>query len=148
MPTKTRLGEDVRAALQPDARIKHPELIAVFADGIGTVVLHGAVVSLPQRTAAVEDARGVDGVFEVIADDLKVHPPIGLQRLDEEIRGGGLQRVFDDPRIHSNHIHLKVSHRWVTLTGYVRHEVERAAAMEDAASIDGVVGTTDRIEVR
>jgi osmotically-inducible protein OsmY len=107
-------------------------------------VLHGTVESLPQRTTAARAAQQVDGVFEVIVDDLKVHPPIVNRRADDEIRAAAQQRVICDSRIRSNHIHVKVSHGWVTLTGYVRHESESAAAVEDVASLTGVVGVTDR----
>ncbi len=89
MVIDSRIEENVRAALQRDPHIKHPELIAVSADGIGTVVLRGAVGTFPERLTAVRDARHIKGVFEVIADDLRVHPPIGSRRTDDEIRRGG-----------------------------------------------------------
>jgi osmotically-inducible protein OsmY len=80
----TRIQGDVRAALRQDPRIKHPELIAVSVDEIGTVVLRGAVESLPERLAAAHDARHVEGVFDVIVDDVKVHPPVAHRRPDDE----------------------------------------------------------------
>ena len=61
MFTDTRIENAVRAALERDPRIKHPELIAVSADEIGTVVLHGVVESPPQRLAARQDAQQVEG---------------------------------------------------------------------------------------
>ena len=148
MFTDTRIETDVRTALERDPRIRHPELIAVSADEIGTVVLHGAVESLPQRLAAAHDARQVEGVFEVVIDDLKVHPPVGARRGDDEIRAAAQQQIIRDSRIRSNHIHVKVSHGWVTLTGYVRHESEAAAAADDVLTLTGVRGVTDQIEVR
>lgn len=54
--TDTHIQEAVRAALNDDARIKHPELISVSVDEIGTVVLRGAVEALPERLAAKHDA--------------------------------------------------------------------------------------------
>jgi hypothetical protein len=39
MSINTRIHVDVRTALRQDPRIKHPELIAVSVDEIGTVVL-------------------------------------------------------------------------------------------------------------
>ena len=96
MFTDDRIADDVRAALQRDSRIKHPELIAVSVDEIGTVVLRGAVAALPERLAAAHDARDVEGVFEVIVDDLKVHPPIGPRRADDEVRAAALQRLTSD----------------------------------------------------
>jgi hypothetical protein len=47
MFTESRRQDDVRAALRRDRWIKHSELIAVSVDEIGTVVLCGAVGTLP-----------------------------------------------------------------------------------------------------
>jgi osmotically-inducible protein OsmY len=144
----TRIQEDVRAALRQDPRIKHPELIAVSVDEIGTVVLRGAVESLPERLAAAHDARRVEGVFDVIVDDVKVHPPVAHRRSDDEIRAAALQRLTADARIRSTHNHVEVSRGHLTLTGHVRHEAESAAALEDVASLSGVVEMTNQIKVR
>jgi len=144
----TQIQADVQAALRQDPRIKHPELIAVSADEIGTVVLRGAVESLPQRLAAAHDVRHVEGVFDVIADDVKVHPPVAHRRADDEIRAAALQRLTADTRIRSTHIHVNVSHGHLTLTGYARHEAESAAAFEDVTSLTGVLELTNRIEIR
>ena len=73
---------------------------------------------------------------------------MGARRADDEIRAAAQQRVIWDSRIRSNHIHVKVSHGWVTLMGYVRDESERAAAVEDVTTLTGVLGVFDRIEVR
>jgi osmotically-inducible protein OsmY len=146
--TDSRREEDVRASLRRDARIKHPELIAVSVDEIGTVVLHGAVGTLSERLAAAHDARDVKGVFEVVVDDLKVHPSFGRRRTDDEIRAAALQRLIWDARIRSTHLHVTVAHGHLTLTGYVRERSERDAAADDAATVAGVVGVTNRIEIR
>jgi hypothetical protein len=146
MVDKSKIEGDVRAALQGDPRIKHPELIAVSVDGIGTVVLRGAVGSLPQRRAATHDARQVEGVFEVI-DRLKVHPPIGKEVGDDEVRAAALQQLMWDSRFWSDDIQVTVSDGWVTLSGHVRQEEQRLAAMEDVAGVDGVVGVTNQIKL-
>ena len=146
--TDDRIEAAVRAALQRDSRIRHPELIAVSVDEIGTVVLRGAVGTLPERHAAGHDARHVEGVFEVIVDDLRVHPPIGARRGDDEIRVAALQRLTSDARIRSTHIHVKVSHGHLTLTGYVRGQSESVAAGEDVADLPGVTEVTNRIVIR
>jgi osmotically-inducible protein OsmY len=146
--TDSRREEDVRAALRRDPRIKHPELIAVSVDEIGTVVIRGAVGTLPERLAAAHDARDVEGVFEVVVDDLKVHPSVGRRRTDDEIRAAAIQRLIRDARIRSTHLHVKVAHGRLTLTGYVREQSERDAAPDDAATVAGVVGVTNQIEIR
>jgi osmotically-inducible protein OsmY len=146
--TDTRIEGTVRAALDADSRIRHPELIAVAVDEIGTVVLRGAVGTLSERLAAAHDARDVEGVFEVIVDDLRVRPPFGPHRSDDEVRAAALRRLISDPRIRSTHIHVKVADRHVVLAGYVREEAESDAAVEDVATVTGVVGVTNRIEIR
>lgn len=148
MFTNSRIEEEVRAALRRDHRIRHPELIALSVDEIGTVVLRGAVATLPERLAAAHDARDVEGVFNVIADDLRVHPLVGQRRSDDETRAAALDTLTADPRIRSTHIHVKVSHGHLTLTGYVRDQAESAAAAEDVASLSRVIEVTNRIEIR
>jgi osmotically-inducible protein OsmY len=148
MFTDTRIENAIRAALRSDPRIKHPELIAVSVDEIGTVVLRGAVGSPLQRRAAAHDARQIDGVFEVIVDGLKVHPHLGELRADDEVGAEALQRVILDSRIRSSHIHVKVKHGRAKVSGYVRSESERAAAAEDVAGVAGVVEVENQIELR
>lgn len=148
MFTDSRREEDVRAALRRDPRIKHPELIAVSVDEIATAVLRGAVGTLRERLAAKHDARDIEGVFQVVVDDLNVHPPAGRRRTDDEIRAAALQRLVWDGRIRSTHVHVKVAHGHLTLTGYVREEGESDAAAEDVATVTGVVGVTNQIEIR
>jgi len=148
MFTNSPIEEEVRAALRRDPRIKHPELIAVWVDEIGTVALRGAVGTLSERRAAAHDARRVAGVFDVIIDDLRVHPPVGPRRSDDEIRAAALERLTSDPRIRSTHIHVRVSHGHLTLTGYARQSADSAAAAEDVASLSGVTEVSNRIEIR
>jgi osmotically-inducible protein OsmY len=147
IPDPNQTADEVRAALRGDPRIKDPELIAVSVDEIGTVDLRGSVTSPRQRRAAVHDTRRVNGVFEVI-DHLTVHPPIPDLHADDEIRAKALQRLSSDPRIHADHVDVKVSRGRVTLTGYVRHRSERAAAVDMVQSISGVVAVSDEIRVR
>jgi osmotically-inducible protein OsmY len=143
----TEIEASVRAALESDSRIHHPELIAVSADVIGTVVLHGAVSAPHQRRAAVADAKAVDGVLDVIAKDLKVHPASEQRRHDDAIRAAAFQRLNEDTRIHAERIHVDVSHGDVTLSGYVRGHAQRRHAEEDVATVPGVVTVTNQIEV-
>ena len=148
MFTDSGIEGHVRATLHRDPRIKHPELIAVSVDEIGTVTLRGAVSTPRERLAAAHDARNVEGVFQVVVDDLKVHLPVGRRRTDDEVRAAALQRLICDPTIRSTHIQVKVADGHVVLTGYVREEAESDAAVEDVATLTGVLGVTNRIEIR
>ncbi len=147
MSRQSEIECNVEAALQRDPRIKRPELIVVSVDEIGTVVLRGAVESPRQRSAAVHDARRIDGVFTVI-DHLKVDLPIADHRPDNEIRAAALRALISDDRIRAEHIHVAVSRGRLTLTGHVTEESQRAYAAEDVLRISGVAEVTNRIETR
>ena len=74
----TRIQEDVRAALRRGPGIKHPELIAVSVDEIGTVVLRGAVASFPERLAAAHDARHEAGSAAALEDVTSLSGVVGV----------------------------------------------------------------------
>jgi osmotically-inducible protein OsmY len=96
----------------------------------------------------VADAKAVDGVLDVIAKDLKVHPSSEQRRHDDAIRAAAFQRLNEDARIHAERIHVDVYHGDLTLSGYVREHAQRRHAEEDVANVPGVVAVTNRIEVR
>jgi osmotically-inducible protein OsmY len=141
------IEDEVREALRSDRRIGSPHLIAVSADMIGTVELRGAVENLPERRAAVRDARRIDGVFEVIAH-LAVHPLVTGSLGDDAIRAAALEELESAPHILARHVEVSVDEGWVTLTGFVRHDAQKARAAEDVARLDGVTSVTNRITVR
>lgn len=144
MSPRMRLDEEVREALERDARLLNARNIAVSDYG-GTVTLRGTVRSFNQRGAAVEDAEGVEGVDEVI-DALEVRWLDDDVR-DDELRGVVLQALIWDAEVPAESIEVKVRDGWVTLRGQVRHEFESDAAFEDVARIKGVGGITNEIRV-
>jgi osmotically-inducible protein OsmY len=147
MSTETRVEDDVRAALERDPRIAHPDLIVVSADAIGAVVLRGAVASPIQRRAAVHDARHTDGVFNVI-DELRIHPPVAHRGADDQIRAEALRRLMSDRTFRTDDIDVEVSEGRVTLTGRVRNDSHIDYAAEAVASVDGVVRVTSEVRKR
>ena len=74
----TRIQEDGRAALRRAPRIKHPELIAASVDAIETVVLRGAIESLPERLAAAHDARHDAGSAAALEDITSLSGVVGV----------------------------------------------------------------------
>ena len=138
-----RMHDEVRATLERDARIPHPELIVVAVDEIGTVELRGAVETFRQRVAAINDAGRVEGVLEVV-DHLRIHRG---QPADDELRATALRRLMDDPRLYAGQIHVHVAEGHVTLLGHVGREDQRGFATDDVADLDGVVAVNNLIEV-
>jgi hypothetical protein len=145
MLTDTPLADAVTATIDRDPRIPDSLEIAVAA-GDGTVTLRGTVESFSQRRAAAQDAKKVEGVYDV-DNQLKVSLTGSDRRQDDEIRGAALQSLIWDVEVPSDLVDVKVSDGWVTLTGNVSYQFESDAVYDDVASLYGVVGVTNKIIV-
>ena len=145
MLTDTPLADAVIANLDLDPRIPDSLEIAVAADD-GIVTLRGTVESFSQRRAAAQDAKKVDGVYDV-DNQLKVSLTGRDRRDDDEIRGAALQRLIWDVEVPSDVVDVKVDDGWVTLKGNVSYQFESDAAYADVASLYGVLGVTNEIVV-
>jgi osmotically-inducible protein OsmY len=139
------LEDDVIARLEDDPRIADSAEIAVAGDG-GIVMLRGTVERFSQRWAAENDARGVEGVYEVI-NHLKVNLLGADRREDDEIRGAALQNLIWDAEVPSDHIDVKVQDGWVTLKGDVSFQFQSDAAYDDVSRLYGVAGVTNEVKV-
>jgi osmotically-inducible protein OsmY len=145
MLTDTPLADAVIANLDSDPRIPDSLEIAVAADD-GIVTLRGTVESFSQRRATAQDARKVDGVYDV-DNQLKVSLTGANRRDDDEIRGAALQRLIWDVAVPTDFVDVKVDDGWVTLQGTVSYMFESDAAYDDVASLYGVLGVTNEIVV-
>ena len=145
MLTDTPQADAVIANLDVDPRIPESLEIAVAADD-GIVTLRGTVESFSQRRAAAQDARNVDGVYDV-DNQLKVSLTGANRRDDDEIRGAALQNLIWDVEVPSDFVDVKVDDGWVTLNGNVSYQFESDAAYDDVACLYGVLGVTNEIVV-
>ncbi|HEX3830607.1 MAG TPA: BON domain-containing protein [Solirubrobacteraceae bacterium] len=139
------LEDDVIARLEDDPRIADSAEIAVAGDG-GIVTLRGTVERFSQRRAAEHDARGVEGVYEVL-NHLKVNLLGADRREDDEIRGAALQRLIWDAEVPSDLIEVTVQDGWVTVKGDVSFQFQSDAAYDDVSRLFGVAGVTNEITV-
>src|SRR6476619_3462019 len=87
--TNATIEDSVRDVLVLDPRLPDPEQVAVSSEA-GTVILRGTVGSFSQRRAAADDAREVEGVYDV-DDELDVRLLDKSRRADADIRGIALQ---------------------------------------------------------
>src|SRR5690349_8582622 len=131
--------------LDLDPRIPSPVEIAVSADG-GAVTLRGTVERFNQRRAAVQDAKQIEGVYDV-DDQLKVSLAGADRREDDEIRGVALQALIWDTEVPSDTVDVKVQDGWITLKGDVSYQFQSDAAYDDVATLYGVYGVTNKIKV-
>jgi osmotically-inducible protein OsmY len=141
----TPLEEAVISSLELDPRIPESLEIAVGATD-GVVTLRGTIESFGQHRAAVGDARGTLGVYDVI-DQLRVSLLGSNVRDDDEIRGAALQILIWDAEVPAESVDVKVQAGWVTLTGRVDYQFQSNAAFEDVASLYGVFGVNNNIRV-
>jgi osmotically-inducible protein OsmY len=140
-----RLEEAVRRALADDPRLPYADEIAIDTYD-GMVTLRGTVGSFAQDRAAVADARGIRGVFDVY-DELEVRLLDRDRREDAEIRGAALQRLMWDPDLVADYIDVHVKDGWVTLKGEVDRQYQSDKAFDHATSLRGVRGVTNEIKV-
>ena len=145
MTANATIEDDIRAALVLDPRIPDPDEIAVSAEA-GTATLRGTVGSFRQRRAAVDDTHDVEGVYDV-DDEIQVRLLNDARRDDTDIRGIALQVLMWDVEVPADAIDVRVSEGWITLSGQVSYQFESDAAYDDVASLFGVVGITNEIEV-
>jgi osmotically-inducible protein OsmY len=145
MFTDTPLADAVIVNLDLDPRIPDSLEIAVAEDD-GIVTLRGTVESFSQRRAAAQDAKNVDGVYD-LDNQLKVSLTGADRREDDEIRGAALQNLIWDADVPSDFVDVKVNDGWVTLKGDVSYQFQSDAAYDDVASLYGVLGITNEITV-
>jgi osmotically-inducible protein OsmY len=137
------ITDEIRAALECDERVPHPNEVAV-SERHGTVTLRGSVGSPIQRRAAVKIARSVSGVV-AIDDELWVDPRDRWQ--DNEIRGAALQALMSNPEVPAERVEVMVENGWLTLKGEVKHQYESNAVFEAVSGLSGVGGITNEIKV-
>jgi osmotically-inducible protein OsmY len=143
--TNTPLEDAVIENLDHDPRLPDSAEIAVsVADGV--VTLRGTVETFSQRRAAADDAKQIEGVYEV-DDQLKVNLLGADRREDDEIRGVALQALIWDTEVPSDALDVHVENGWITLKGDVSFQFQSDAAYDDVSSLYGVYGVTNEIKV-
>jgi osmotically-inducible protein OsmY len=143
--TNTPLEDAVIENMDHDPRLPDSAEIAVsVADGV--VTLRGTVETFSQRRAAADDAKQIEGVYEV-DDQLKVNLLGADRREDDEIRGVALQALIWDTEVPSDALDVHVEDGWITLKGDVSFQFQSDAAYDDVSSLYGVYGVTNEIKV-
>jgi osmotically-inducible protein OsmY len=120
--------------------------IGVFVEK-GVVSLTGHVRSLPERNAAERAVKRVRGVTAV-ANELQVDLLDADVRDDVQIARTAQQSLLWNIRVPAERIKVTVRDGWITLEGTVSQAFERLAAERAVEHLAGVVGVTNRIELR
>jgi osmotically-inducible protein OsmY len=144
MKTDAQVKHDVLGEFKWDSRVEETD-VRVQVD-TGVVTLTGSVSSYAKRMAAQEAAHRVAGVMDVV-NDVQVHVPGSLERIDTDIAQSVRHALEWDVVVPDTQIRSTVSHGWVTLEGEVGAWHERDAAERAIRNLPGVRGVVNTIEV-
>jgi osmotically-inducible protein OsmY len=145
MKSDLELQTDVIEELRWDPQIKEKEIGVAVKEGV--VTLTGSVTSYAERWAverAVEDISGV----KVVANEIVVKLPNGLQRTDSDIAHQIVDAFRWDVQVPDEQVTAKVSRGWVTLEGEVDWAFQREAASNAVRNLAGVRSVTNLIRVK
>ena len=123
----------------------HAAHIGVAAED-GVVTLSGHVASYAEKRAAEETVKRVLGVRGVAAD-IEVRLPGEGATKDDEISQRALQLLAWHTSVPAESIEVTVEGGWVTLTGKVSWQFQRAAAEEAVRNLPGVVGVRNNVSL-
>jgi osmotically-inducible protein OsmY len=150
----TKTTAAVRAALELNRRLA-PHAIHVSTEG-GVVTLRGSVPDDETRSTALRVVSSVPGVRQVV-DHLRPGAASAApadsgrtlgESLDDRAIEAKLRVAFSlSQELEGATIEARAFRRQITLTGEVRSEAQRQAALETARDLPNVVGVSDELRV-
>jgi osmotically-inducible protein OsmY len=141
--SNAQVKDDVLSELAWDKSIDSTRLTVTVDDGL--VILGGTVDHFHEKVSAIEDARIVTGVRDVIDNidvDLTLHH-VSDAELALSARAGLDANVL----VPHGAIEISVANGWVTMVGNVRHHYERQAAEHVVRHLRGLGGFTDLVTI-
>lgn len=137
------LEADVRDELDWDFRIDEARIDVKADDGV--VTLTGAVPTLEEAFLAADDARSVGGVRDV-DNELNVGL-LGEAIADADVATACADAIDRDKFVPKGSVTVSVLNGWVTLTGTVRHHLQRKAAEHAVGRVRGVLGVNNELQL-
>ncbi len=137
------LEMDVRGEFGWDPLLDATRIVVNTSDG--KVTLTGVVPTYYETVLANEDASRVGGVTTV--DNQLLVGTLGEAIVDEAIVADCVNALDSDRFVPHGSVRVVVRAGWVTLSGEVRHHLQRRAAEHAVRHVDGVVGLTDSINL-
>lgn len=137
-----QIRTDVLDALAFDPSLDASRIGVAVENGI--VTLSGEVRSYPERWTAERVTKRVAGV-RGIAEEIAVNLPEHHERSDIDIAEAALQALRWDVNVPHEAIQIKLERGWVTLTGEVKWNFQRAHAAAAVRNLTGVKGVSNLI---
>ena len=145
MRADTQLQQDILDELDFEPSVNAARIGVAVKDGV--VTLNGHVGSYAEKIAAERTVRRVKGV-RAIAQEIDVRYPNDKKTADDEIAARALSIIIWNAVIPADAVQVKVQAGWVTLTGQVDWQFQRAAAETGVRKLSGVVGLTNDIRIK
>jgi osmotically-inducible protein OsmY len=145
MTTDRELQENVLKALEWEPGVEAAQIGVSVKNGI--VALRGPVTTFHQKYEAERAARHVFGV-RAVANDLEVSPDRLTSRSDASIAEAAANALTWDSAVPVNAVQPTVRDGWITLTGTVSWQFQKAAAERSVQHLYGVKGVANSIVVR
>jgi osmotically-inducible protein OsmY len=113
----------------------------------GIVTLTGHVQNYMEKYAAEKAAGRVKGV-RAVAEEIEVRLPLHARKNDDEIAVAVVQRLDWNVSVPDETVKVTVEKGWVTLTGQVEWQYQKAAAEHDIRGMLGVVGISNNVTIK
>jgi len=139
------LRQNVLDELEFEPRV-HAANIGVAVEK-GVVTLTGHVTSYAEKLAAETAALRVKGV-RAVAQEIEVRYPSDKKSSDDEIATRALNIIAWDATVPDGEIQVKVQNGWITLSGDVDWNYQKAAAEHAVRKLSGVVGVSNFVAVK
>ena len=145
MTNNRELQERVINALAFEPSIDAAQIGVTVHDGV--VTLRGSVTTFLQKSTAEHRASHVYCV-RAIANDIEVLPSHDTRRSDPAIAEAAANALDWNSAVPGKSVQVAVRNGWVTLSGTVHWQFERAAAESCVRGLYGVKGVTSSIVVQ
>lgn len=120
--------------------------IGVAVDA-GVATLTGHVPTYMQKASVESIVRRVKGV-KGIAEEIEVRPFSANLTADDEIAKRAVNTIKWNTVVPDDAVNVQVEKGWITLRGTVEWQYQKEAAGDALRALSGVLGVTNRIEVR
>lgn len=145
MKTDAQLKADITAELEWDPSIHAANVGVAVKEGV--VTLTGHLETYAEKYAIERAVQRVEGVQAVAVElDVKLDP--GHKRSDADIAAAAESALQWHSLVPEDRIKVMVEKGWVTLTGEVDWEFQRASAEKAVRPLTGVVGLSNGIALR
>ncbi len=140
-----KLRQDILDELEFEPSIDAADIGVTVEDGV--VTLTGHVPTYAQKVTVEKAVIRVKGV-KAIAQRMEVRPFGANRAADDMIARRAILAIEWNATIPNNAVQLTVQDGWVTLTGTVEWQYQKAAATDMVRDLAGVVAVTNRIEIK